>query len=447
MFPAARPSSRPFDLVRILAVLLLSGIIWEMETRAQRLFDGEGLSLLRRLGLTLLALVLAGGVWFPTAHFLYKPRLSDYFSESDEGLPPKARALAERHLELWTNDELRKRELAKMRGSNAEWDFMGRTFLVLALANMSLRDPGMQPRCLKAIDRIIKDTLAKERNGGVYYFLMRYAHDQAWVNMPAKKPRSMFVDGEIALMIGARRMIAEREDLKEPLRQRVEAMLAYMKKSPVLGGESYPNECWTFCNAVALAAIRIHDVLDGRDHSEFISAWLKSAREKLVDRRGNTGIIISEYTPGGTHMDGAEGSSIWMVAHCLSLLDEELARDQFVRARKELYRKTLGFGYCREWPESSAGAEDVDSGPIVPILEASAGSSGMAFLGAATFGDQEMLTGLLTSLDFGAFPVESGGRLKYCASNQVGDAVLLYAMTMGPLWKRVRQRAAGSRKP
>ncbi len=411
----------------------------EMETRAKRIFDGAGIPVYRRLILTLVALVLAGGVWFPTVHFLYRPRLTDYFSE--EGLPPKARALAARHLELWTNEALLERELAKMRGSNAEWDFMGRTFLVLALANMSLRDPGLETDCLKAIDRIIEDTVAREKKGSVYHYLMPYARARGWVHMP-HPPRSMFVDGEIALMIGARRMVAEHKGLKEPMRRRIDAMLSYMKRSPVLSGESYPDECWTFCNAIALCAIRMHEVLDERDHSEFISAWLESAREKLIDERGDTGIIVSEYTPAGAHMDGPEGSSIWMVAHCLSLLDEELARDQFGRAKKELYRTTFGFGYCREWPEGALAAEDVDSGPIVPILEASAGSSGMAFLGAATFRDGEMLSGLLSSLNYGAFPVESGGRLKYCASNQVGDAVLLYSMTMGPLWKRVRQHRA-----
>jgi hypothetical protein len=33
------------------------------------------------------------------------------------------------------------------------------------------------------------------------------------------------------------------------------------------------------------------------------------------------------------------------------------------------------------------------------------------------------------------------GRLKYCASNQVGDAALLYAATLGPLWQKVKTGA------
>ena len=54
------------------------------------------------------------------------------------------------------------------------------------------------------------------------------------------------------------------------------------------------------------------------------------------------------------------------------------------------------------------------------------------------------LRGLLTSLNFAGFPVRRGGQLRYCASNAVGDAVLLYSMVLGPLWREVdRRRQAG----
>jgi hypothetical protein len=83
---------------------------------------------------------------------------------------------------------------------------------------------------------------------------------------------------------------------------------------------------------------------------------------------------------------------------------------------------------------------DVDSGPVIPGLGASASASGLAIMGAASFGDLGYFRSLLASLEFAGFPREREGRLRYHASNPVGDAVLLYAMTEGPLWDRVREK-------
>ena len=98
----------------------------------------------------------------------------------------------------------------------------------------------------------------------------------------------------------------------------------------------------------------------------------------------------------------------------------------------------VGFAYAKEWPASCHGPSDVDSGPIIPILEVSAGSSGLAFVVAASFGDATYLRTLTTTLNFAGFPRREQDGLKYCASNQVGDAVMFYAMTIGPAWDQVK---------
>jgi hypothetical protein len=181
------------------------------------------------------------------------------------------------------------------------------------------------------------------------------------------------------------------------------------------------------------------DYLDGSDHSALIRGWIAMAKQKLVHH--DSGLLVSSFTTDGTPLAGPEGSSIWMVAHSLQLLDEDFARDQYQRARKELGAITLGFGYAHEWPESWKGEANIDSGPIIPWFEISAGSSGMAFIGASTFADDKFLTSLAATLDFAGFPSRTHGRLKYCASNQVGDAALLYAATLGPLWQKVKTGA------
>jgi hypothetical protein len=382
----------------------------------------------------LAALVVAAVIWLPCLHFLFARPLSEF--RQDQGLSPKARQLAARHLQLWTEPALREQELKKMRASNAEWDFMGRSYLVWSLANMALRDPASKPLYLRTMDQIIDETLRLEKQEGMYFFLMSYAKDRHYLAQPA---HSLFLDGEIALMLASRRAIEEKPEYRSLLTERVNAIVERFQRSSRLLLESYPDECWMFDHCVALDAIKMADYLDGSDHAALIRGWIAMARKKLVDPK--SGLLISSFNTDGTPLDGPEGSSIWMVAHSLQLLDEDFARDQYQRARKELGKITLGFGYAHEWPKSWKGETDIDSGPIIPEFEISAGSSGMAFIGASTFADDKFLTSLAATLDFAGFPSRMHGRLKYCASNQVGDAALLYAATLGPLWQKVKTGA------
>ncbi len=377
----------------------------------------------------LLALLVATAIWIPSLHFFFIRPLSNF--RDPRVLSPKARQLAARHLQLWTDPQLRSHELARMRSSNAEWDLMGRMFLVCSLGEMSLRNPAEKARYLETMDLIIAETLRLERERGFRFFLMPYANRPYQV----QPERSHFLDSEIALMLASRRMVEEKPGYKALLRERVDAMIAHMKQGPIMCAESYPNECWTFDHAAGLAAIRLADHLDGTDHSAFIHDWLTIAQNKLLDNR-NTGLLVSSFTLDGEPIDGPEGSSIWFTAYCLRLVDENFARDQYERARKELGKSLVGFGWSREWPASWRGREDIDSGPVIPVLDISAGASGLAFIGASSFGDGDYLRSLAATLDFAAFPTVKQGRLKYCASNQVGDAALLYATVLGPLWDK-----------
>lgn len=381
------------------------------------------------VGIGLLALVISTALWLPCLHLFFRKPLANFYQES--GISPTARQLAARHLRLWTEPTLRQAELKKMRNSNAEWDFMGRSFLVWSLANMGLREPQMKGQYLPVMDQIIHETVKIEQEDGIYAFLMPYAKARAYVVTPA---RSLFIDGEIALMMAARRMLQEEPAYKQPMTERLAVIEQRWRANPVMAAESYPDECWTFDHAVALAAFKVADRLDGADHSALCRQWIALAKEKLVHKP--TGLLVSSFQTDGTALDGPEGSTIWMVAHCLQVVDEPFARDQYQRARKELGRVMLGFGYGTEWPASWRGPRDIDSGVVIPVFEVSAGSSGMAFVAASSFHDWDFLRALNTTIDMAAFPLGKNGQLKYCASNQVGDAALLYASVLGPLWER-----------
>src|SRR5579859_3941848 len=272
--------------------------------------------------LDVLSLAIAAAIWLPAIQFFFAPR---------RPLPPRGELTAEgdallaSQLRLWEDPEARAKTLERMRVSNAEWDFMGRTFLVLALGNLSLSRPEQKGRYTATIDRIIDETLALEKERGMFHFLMPYARDRPFVVSP---PRSAFVDGEIAMMLATRHLVEPSESAKNELGRRIAELRTHMEQSPVLSAESYPDECWTFCNAMALAAMRMDDAVRGGDRgADFGRRWLERARTHLVDPA--TGLLVSSFTVSGRQLDGPEGSSIWVVSHALLLVDPAFARDQY----------------------------------------------------------------------------------------------------------------------
>jgi linalool dehydratase/isomerase-like protein len=384
----------------------------------------------RRIVIAFVSVVIAGAIYLPCLHWAFRPSVDELVST--DGVAPLPAKLARRHLHLWTDPEKLEGELARMRRANAEWDFMGRSFLAWSLANISLRDSSQAPRMLEAMDRIIDQTLLLEQENGSHFFLMDYAFAKPWKQHP---PRSLFVDGEIALMLGMRCLVEDKPTYRAELNRLIHVMVERMEASPSLSAESYPDECWTFCNVTALSAIRLSDFLNGTDHAPLIRRWLAYAKANLIDP--TTGLLISAFRLNGETIYPPEGSSIWYVSHHLALLDEPFGRQQYELAKSQLAGRVLGFAYAREWPPGIQGQMDVDSGLAVPGLGASVVSSGLAFIAAGTYGDVEFLQSLMTGVSAMGFGVETDGALRYAASNQVGDAVMLYGLTTGPIWERV----------
>lgn len=315
--------------------------------------------------------------------------------------------------------------LAAVGAMNPEYDLMSRTFLAMALGDLALGDPGRwRQRAVAALDAVIADTDERCRSGGQDTFLLGYG--RGW-----QQP-SLFVDGERLMVLQIRRLLRDDPALAVRARALADAVAERMASTPTRSWPSYPDECWTFCNTLALAALRAVDLTDGTDHADLCASFAASARARVDP---DTGMLVSGYTLAGRAVQGPEGSSIWASAHFLRLVDPALAAEQYALARLLLGRVVFGFGYAREWPEQVSGVEDVDSGPIVPGFEASPSSSGLAILAARSFGDRRYANALLAALELAGMPRDDGTTLRYQASNAVGDAVILAGLTVGPLWR------------
>ena len=149
-----------------------------------RAFSATSVPLGRRVALAAVSLLTAACIWIPCVHLFFAPDADDYFTA--DGIPPVARALARRHLAFWADRAHHANAIKKLRGSNPEWDFMGRTFLVLGLTNMGLREPAAKKQYLAAVDRIIDDTLRLEKEKGFRFFLMDYVRGGVFVSQPPR---------------------------------------------------------------------------------------------------------------------------------------------------------------------------------------------------------------------------------------------------------------------
>ncbi len=360
---------------------------------------------------TTAAIALGASVWIPNLHRFYEP--------DEKTREHVAHALATRA--LTPSPEM-----------NPEWEYMSRTFTVLGLANRALDHADERDTSLAAIDHVVDQT--REEAHDQFRFLLPYARASAFVDPEA---RSVFVDGELLMMIAARDLVSPRDELDDDARNLEASIERAMRRSPTMSAESYPNEAWTFCNTTALAAMAMFDRVHDGDHHALAKDWVLRAKAVLLDEK--TGMLVSSFTRDGHVKDGPEGSTIFMTATNLLFFDDAFARDQWKRARGELGATVFGFGFAREWPKSWVNARpDIDSGPIVPFLNASAGASGFAVLGASAFGDDAYRDALVASLELVAMPRDDAEGRHYLASNRVGDAVLFDALTFGPLLRRMK---------
>lgn len=356
----------------------------------------------------------AAALWTPSLSTAFAPRASTLDGDPDD---PVIAGLLERQRRLWQPGADRA-ALERMRRLNPEWDFMGRTFGGLAMLAAVRRKPALADALLPPVDRLLAHTLSELRARGKRHFLLPYG----WgFRNPDKQ--SLFVDGELLALVATREELCGDGRFAEDQAWLAERVRQNMDAGPLGHGESYGNECWAFCNAFAAMGLRVDQRTSARWHEPTVARYLANLP---IDE--GSGMVHSEYTYDGRPQDGPEGSSLFLVATLLDQVDPGRGRHQYELGRDALLRRFLGFGYAREWAPGVKGIMDVDSGPIVPVFEASTAASGLAILATAAFDDRDNLSALLSSLWATAFPTWDDGALHFAASNAVGDAVMLFGL-------------------
>jgi hypothetical protein len=205
---------------------------------------------------------------------------------------------------------------------------------------------------------------------------------------------------------------------------------------------AYPGQAWPVDSVVAAAALRLHDKLFPPRFASTVERWLRMTRERVDPA---TGLIPHRADPstGGT-IEGARGSSQSLIGRFLIEIDPEWGRAQYALFREQFVAPFLGVPGVREYPAGSAGAGDVDSGPLVFGFSASAT---VAAIGAAQVqGDRKTAGAMIAAGEAAGFPVDIGGRKFYAFGLlPVGDAFLAWAKSSSPwvaTWKEAEMEPA-----
>ena len=345
---------------------------------------------------------------------------------------PTAERRAERILErqhaAW---EDREDTVERLHRANPEFDLMWRLFTVLANSDDALAHPEAADDYLALSDTLIRDTAHTAITSGQRHFLLPYADAQPWRQPDAG---SLFVDGEVALMIAARRMVRDEPWLRQMALEWNERVRTDFDAAGDDLPESYPNEAWAFCMTTALLALHMSDLLDGTDHSAVIRDYTDRMATTLMDPR--TGLIGSDWQANGRALDGTEGSSLWWVSTGLLLLGPDLATAQYEGGKQALHGGMLGMSWAKEWPETHSTG-DIDSGPIVPYFHASPASSGFALVAASAHGDDAYRRRLVRALRAADALLVIDPRLSTMAEAPMGDAIVRLGLGFGPLWDAV----------
>lgn len=189
--------------------------------------------------------------------------------------------------------------------------------------------------------------------------------------------------------------------------------------------EAYPGQAWPVDSTVAMASLRLHDVLLPARFGATADRWLAGVRSRLDP---GTGLLPHRVDPGtGAPAEVARGTSQSMITRFLFEVDPAFGRAQYLRFRDLFVTRPLGLGPAvREYPLGTDGVGDVDSGPLV--FGASLSATVVTVGAARVQGDVGLATALAGYGDLVGFPVSTPWTRRYgFGLVPVGDAFIAWS--------------------
>jgi len=192
---------------------------------------------------------------------------------------------------------------------------------------------------------------------------------------------------------------------------------------------AYDGQAWPCDSLVGVACLRLHDSLFEPEYEDLISTWLKEAKARLDPATGLLPHEVDQYN--GDLVQGARGSSQALIQRFLPEVDPAWSVEQYALFRQQFVAAPFSLAGVREYPKGVRMGGDVDSGPLVFGLSASAS---IVTLGAALLHqDRGLAEPLSHSAEAIGFPLGAGRTKRYLfGAMPVLDGFLVWSKTATP---------------
>ncbi|MBA3529567.1 MAG: hypothetical protein H0T91_09720, partial [Propionibacteriaceae bacterium] len=162
------------------------------------------------------------------------------------------------------------------------------------------------------------------------------------------------------------------------------------------------------------------------------------------------GLLPHRVTSSGAPLEGPRGSSQSIIQTFMPdvdlVLDGQLDAGRWQRFSEVFVVRELGLVGVREYPRGTAGRSDVDSGPLIAGVSASA--SVVTLAAARRVGDRALASALDREAELLGAPISLGAQ-KYYAFGlvPVGDAFLAWARGVAPVSMPAPPGSEASHRP
>lgn len=172
--------------------------------------------------------------------------------------------------------------------------------------------------------------------------------------------------------------------------------------------ETYDHQAWPADAVVCVASLSLHDRLFRPKYSTAIREWLQKVKQNLDP----IGLIPHDVEAGsGKSIGSSRGSSQSLILNFLAEIDKSFAEDQFDLYKQYFLAYRFGLPGVREYPKGSAGAGDIDSGPVIAGIGAAATIVGFKTMNA--YGEIAVGTAMRNGIEAFGLPVTTNAQKKY----------------------------------